>query len=168
MNISKKGQGAIEAPFEKACTEKAIAQGAIEYLLIIATAILIVAIVIVSMTGVVDVGQTNLKNNPIEDIYSDLTNKISDLTTPETNNLNLSNLTPPEIVCVDGDSSFGDKTAQSFEPTGATVFENGNITDYFPDKCVSGTKLIEQTCNGDNRVEVEVICIISCEVARCT
>ena len=51
------GQGAIKAPFKKACTEKTIAQGAIEYLLILAAAIIVVAIVISFMSSTVDHGK---------------------------------------------------------------------------------------------------------------
>jgi hypothetical protein len=41
MNKKTKGQGTIEAPFRKSCTQKSIAQGTIEYLVIIAVVVVI-------------------------------------------------------------------------------------------------------------------------------
>jgi len=59
--MNKRGQGAIEAPFGKACAEKAIAQGAIEYLLLLAAAIVVVAIVISFLSSTIQpvTGQGN-------------------------------------------------------------------------------------------------------------
>jgi hypothetical protein len=76
--MNNNAQGAIEKPFRKAFTEKAIAQGAIEYLLIIGAAILVVAVVVISLSGVTGAGTGQIDEqdvqattNPLEDLLAE-------------------------------------------------------------------------------------------------
>ncbi len=63
--VNKKAQGA-KAPNES------IAQGAIEYLLIIGAAILVVAVVIVAITGVLGTGKENATNDAVDQTKNEL------------------------------------------------------------------------------------------------
>ena len=67
-----RGQGAIEQPFDKRLAKKSIAQGAIEYLLLLAAAIVVVAIVIGFMTGILNTGMPVGDKAKLESMCKDL------------------------------------------------------------------------------------------------
>ena len=66
------GRGAIEEPFGKAFAEKSVAQGAIEYLLIIGAAVIIAVIVIAVMMGLSGTGTGAVDDAGIDSAYSGL------------------------------------------------------------------------------------------------
>jgi len=142
------------------------AQGAIEYLLIIAAAILIVAIVIIALTGALgsgtdqlENGATNLiANNPLLDLLHKATGNTTALVTLSTS------------ICADADETKGNPTQQSNTPSFVVYVPAQEIkpnvkiiSQIIEDNCKDETVLNEQTCINNQLETIEINCINGCD-----
>jgi surface protein len=66
MNIKNKAQGTIEEPFRKTCTQKSIAQGTIEYLVILAVVVVIGLVVVSLLTNQTNTQTINSTTDKID------------------------------------------------------------------------------------------------------